>query len=238
MSAPYYYDLHLHSCLSPCGDMDMSVNNIVNMALLKGLQIIALTDHNSCKNVPAILKAAEKTTLSVLPGMELSTAEDIHCVCLFGTLSDAMAFDEYVHSRLYPIKNKPEIYGEQVILNEFDEPVGTEELLLVNASAIPIAEVPQLVKRYHGLVFPAHIDKNAFSILSSLGFIPLEYAFTAVEVYRPEAFFAAERNRRIAAPYRVVTNSDAHYLWDISEAVRTLSLDSPDFAGVKKALGQ
>lgn len=237
MSASYFYDLHIHSCLSPCGDGDMTVNNIVHMAQLKGLQIIALTDHNSCKNVPAILKAAKDAPLTVLPGMELSTAEDIHCVCLFGSESDAMAFDEYVHTRLFPIKNKAEIYGEQLILNEYDEPVGSEELLLVNATSIPIEEVPQLVRRYHGLVFPAHIDKNAFSILASLGFIPPEYGFTTVEVYHPDTFFTTESQRQIAAPYRVITDSDAHYLWDISEAVRTLELDSPDFAGIYKALG-
>ena len=153
---PVFYDLHIHSCLSPCGDQDMTPNNIVNMALLKELELIALTDHNSCKNCPAIMKAAAGTGLVVLPGMELTTAEEAHVVCLFPALDNAMAFDAFVHERLAPVKNAPDIFGEQLILDKNDDPIGHEDLLLVNATSISIDEAPAAVAQFCGLCFPAH----------------------------------------------------------------------------------
>ena len=110
---PLYYDLHLHSCLSPCGDDDMTPANIVGMAAVKGLDVIALTDHNSCKNCPAAMKHGEEYGVTVIPGMELTTSEEVHVVCLFPELNDALDFDQYVYERILPIKNKKNIFGEQ-----------------------------------------------------------------------------------------------------------------------------
>lgn len=179
--AALYYDFHIHSCLSPCGDEDMTPNNIVNMALLKGLDWIALTDHCTCKNCEATAEIARAQGLAFLPGMELTTAEEIHVVCLFGSLRDALAFDYYVELRLPPIKNKPHIFGEQRICNSKDEVIGTVEKLLINATSIGISEVQGLMKQFHGIVFPAHIEKPSNSILAMLGFIPDEYGFSVVE---------------------------------------------------------
>ena len=120
------YDLHTHSALSPCGDNDMTVNNMVNMAVLNGIRYLAVTDHNSCKNCPAAMKVAEALPITVIPGMELCTSEEVHVVCLFPTLESAMDFDKVVHDALPPIQNRPEIFGEQRVLNELDEPVGAE----------------------------------------------------------------------------------------------------------------
>ena len=147
---PVFYDLHIHSCLSPCGDMDMTPNNILNMALLKELDLIALTDHNSSKNCPALLRAAEGSGLTVLPGMELTTAEEVHVVCLFPALENAMDFDGYVHERLPDIDNVPEIFGPQQILDWRDEPAGLEQKLLINATTIEISDLPALVRGYGG----------------------------------------------------------------------------------------
>ena len=130
------YDLHMHSCLSPCGDNDMTVNNIVNMAALKGLDVIALTDHNSSKNCPALMKVAREAGIRAIPGMEINTSEEIHAVCLFPTLEKAMAFDDYVFSTLPPVKNRPEIYGDQILVNENDELQGTVDTLLITASGV------------------------------------------------------------------------------------------------------
>ena len=179
-----YCDLHLHSCLSPCGDEDMTPNNIVNMAKLKGLSCIALTDHNTARNCRATALAAQQAGLGFLPGMELSTAEDIHLVCLFPDCDTAEAFSRQVEKALPPVKNNPRIYGHQLCLDELDRPVGEVEPLLLNATTIPLTQAPALVREYGGVCYPAHIDKAANSILAILGAIPpeCEDLFDAVEV--------------------------------------------------------
>ena len=179
---PLYYDLHLHSCLSPCGDDDMTPANIVGMAAVKGLDVIALTDHNSCKNCPAAMKHGEEYGVTVIPGMELTTSEEVHVVCLFPELKNAMDFDEYVYERILPIKNKKNIFGEQQIMDEFDQVIGIEERLLISATSISFDEVFELVKSYHGIAYPAHIDKSTTSLLSNLGFVPPDSSFTCAEI--------------------------------------------------------
>ena len=144
----YPYDLHIHSCLSPCGDDDMTPNNLVGMAALSGCQVIAVTDHNSCKNAGAVMRAGEEAGLLVLPGMELCTAEEAHVVCLFETLEGAMAFDGYVYDHMPHVKNKPEIFGQQRILDENDELVGLEENLLLVSSFIGVNEVLALAESF------------------------------------------------------------------------------------------
>lgn len=216
--------------------MDMTPNNILNMALIKELDLIALTDHNSCKNCPAILKAAEGSGLTVIPGMELTTAEEIHMVCLFPALENALSFDEYVHARLAPVENDPSIFGQQVILNDQDEPVGEEPLLLVNATSIEIADAPGLVAEYGGICYPAHIDRSSYSVLSNLGFIPPECGFHTLEVYQPDKFFGDEKKRGLKDSYYIVTSSDAHYLEHIAERERCIHLDTVDFAGLAARL--
>ena len=141
----YFCDLHIHSCLSPCGDDDMTPANIVGMALLNGLNIIALTDHNTSKNCPAFFAQARLHGLVPVPGMELTTAEDIHVVCLFRELSDAMKFDMFVSGRRILIQNKPEIFGHQYIVDENDEVCGEEENLLINATDITLEEAKEAV---------------------------------------------------------------------------------------------
>ena len=164
------YDLHTHSALSPCGDNDMTVNNMLNMAVLGGIQVMAITDHNSCKNCPAAVEVAKELPIDLIPGMELCTSEEVHVICLFGQLEQAMAFDAYVHDHLPPVKNRPEIFGEQRILNAADEIIGYEPYLLINATAISIEEVVPLVRRFGGICYPAHIDKSSTSVFSNLGY--------------------------------------------------------------------
>lgn len=213
-----YYDLHIHSCLSPCGDADMTPANIAAMAMLKGLDVIAVTDHNSCKNCPAVLEECKKYGITAIPGMELSTSEEVHCVCLFPGLEQAMAFDAYVYERLIKIKNREEIFGEQLIYNENDEVVGQEPNLLIQSARISFDEVDGLVKNYGGIMFPAHIEKDSFSLLSNLGFISPDSTFRCAEI------FDAARTEELkkAHPYlencRILFNSDAHFLEQIHEA--------------------
>ena len=222
------YDLHIHSCLSPCGDMDMTPNNIAGMAAIKGLKIIALTDHNTARNAPSLIRAAEQYGLIVLPGMELTTQEEVHVVCLFSDEKDALAFDAYVYERLMKVRNKKEIFGEQVQMNEFDEPVAEEPYLLINATDISFDDVYDTVTAHNGIMIPAHIDKSSTSLLSNLGFIPPDARFTCAEVRRPERIPQLLQEHPYLQQCRIISDSDAHSLWDISEPVHTLSFPGPN----------
>ena len=220
------YDLHIHSCLSPCAEDDMTPNNIAGMAYIKGLKILALTDHNTCRNVPPLIKAAEQYSITVLPGMELTTQEEVHVVCLFADVEQAMAFDAYVYAHLQKVKNRVEFFGHQLRMNEKDEVVEEEPYLLSNATTISFDEVVPLVESYGGIAIPAHLEKQTDSLLSSLGSIPPDATFRCAEVNHPEQL----EELKTAHPYlqncRILCNSDAHSLGDISEPLRTLSLPS------------
>lgn len=218
----YYYDLHLHSCLSPCGDDDATPDSIAGMGELNGLDIMALTDHNTSKNCPAFFKAAKRHGIIPLGGMELTTAEDIHMVCLFDKLDNAMAFSEYIESRRIPIKNRTDIFGNQLICDDEDNIIGTEENLLSNATTVSLDEAPELVKSFGGVCYPAHIDRQANGILAVLGAFPEKPCFPVCEVHD------SEKTQEYAGEYqkRIVSSSDAHYLWDIREKDMFLELDS------------
>jgi PHP family Zn ribbon phosphoesterase len=196
----------------------MTVNNIVNMAVINGLDIIALTDHNSAKNCPAFLKSAYGMNIKAVAGMEINTAEEIHAVCLFPELSDAMAFDEYVYRSLPDIKNRTDIFGEQIILNELDNPVGSVDKLLINACNISFFDLKGLMDKYHGIYFPAHIDRDSFSLISNLGMIPEDCVIDAIEIKNSANYHNILKKQPFIKDLPVLTNSDAHYLWDISNA--------------------
>ena len=180
---PLFYDLHIHSCLSPCGDDDMTPANLVGMAAVKGLEVIALTDHNSCRNCPAAMYHGKKYGVTVIPGMELTTAEEVHVICLFEDLDAALAFDSYVYARLMPVPNREDIFGKQQIMNQNDEVVGTVEYLLINAVSISFDDVFPLVESFGGIAYPAHVDKSSTSVISNLGFIPPDSTFTCAEFH-------------------------------------------------------
>ncbi len=221
----YYYDLHLHSCLSPCGDMDMTPNNIVNMAKLLGLDVIALTDHNTTLNCEAAIKAGEKAGLLVIPGMELTTSEDIHAVCLFPTLNKALEWNSYVDAHRIKIKNKSDIYGRQVIMNENDEETGEIEHLLLPATDISIINAHKLVSDFGGVCYPAHIDRDSYSILSVLGEIDEYCGFNTAELADKSKLEELKALHPILNTLKIVTNSDAHYLENMREAENFLELD-------------
>lgn len=235
---PYYYDLHIHSCLSPCSDDDMTPNNIAGMAALKGLQIVALTDHNSCKNCPAFFEACKRQGIIPIAGMELSTAEDIHLVCLFEELEEAMKFDEVIKTRLLNIKNRPEIFGNQLILDGFDEQLGIEEKLLISSTDLLIADAIELARKFGAHVHPAHIDRESNGIIAILGDIPQEYSFDCLE-FNDAANLTAitEQYPHLANKLRLVS-SDAHHLWDINEAENFIELDDEPYSSslVRKRL--
>lgn len=222
MSFDLAYDLHLHSCLSPCGDADMTPYNLVNMAAINELEVIALTDHNTCKNCPAAIAAGEEAGILVIPGMELTTSEEVHVVCLFADLARAMEFSDYVYDRLPPIDNRPDIFGEQLIMDDTDGVIGRLDKLLINATDISVMEVAALVESYGGFCYPAHVDKSSYSLISNLGGIPPECGFTAVEISKNGDDRAMWQMYPEIRGMRRVHSSDAHYLEHIAEPIHKI----------------
>ena len=230
------YDLHIHSCLSPCGDNESTPANIVGMAYVKGLDVIALTDHNSAKNCPAAKEVADAYGITFISGMELTTAEEVHVVCLFPTLERALDFDKYVAEHIIAVPNNPKIFGDQFVMDSDDNIIGTEENLLINATDIGFIEAFGLVESFGGLAIPAHIDKQTTSVLSNLGYIPPECTFKTVELKNMENL----ANLRKLHPYletcRAITNSDAHYLTHINESKNFLHAKEKTATSVIEAL--
>ena len=227
-----FYDFHIHSCLSPCGDNDMTPANIAGMAFVNGLQAIALTDHNTTKNCEALKAAAEQYKITVLFGMELTTCEEVHVVCLFPNKNCAQKFDKIVSQNLIKIKNDPEIFGHQYIMDSRDKILGEEENLLINATTIDFDSVFDIVKNCGGVAYPAHIDKNSNSVISNLGFIPPESKFKTAELNN------TSNKKRLISEYPhlsdciILTDSDAHYLENINTAENFLEVDDPSPGGI------
>ena len=206
------YDFHIHSCLSPCGDKDMTPQNIVNMAKIMGYDAIALTDHNTCGNCESVVKLGKEVGITVIAGMELCTSEEVHIVCLFPDCEKANSFSDYVYSTLPPVKNKPHIFGEQVKMNDFDQVVGYEEKLLITASGISCAKAVETVKGFGGICYPAHIDRSSFSILSNLGTIDESFGFTFAEIFDLSKESELKQKHPYLTKLKIVSDSDAHYL--------------------------
>ncbi|MBQ7128517.1 MAG: PHP domain-containing protein [Clostridia bacterium] len=221
----YYYDLHVHSCLSPCGDNDMTVNNIAGMGKIAGLQIMALTDHNSVKNLPSFFVACENYGITPIGGMELTTAEDIHMICLFPSLENAMRFGEEVEKRRIKIKNKPEIFGEQLILDEQDNIIGNEEYLLINATSLSLEEGYELSRSFGGIAYPAHIDRDANGIIAVLGDFPESPKFTCAELHNIKNEEEYKKKFPILCNKKIICCSDAHYLDKIPDAKNYFELE-------------
>lgn len=214
----------------------MTPANIVGMAALKELDLIAVTDHNSCKNCPAVLTVAEAYGLTALPGMELTTAEEVHVVCLFADLQDALAFDEYVYQHLMPFPNNEKIFGKQQIMDADENVTGTIPYLLINATDISFDDVYELTQTYNGIMIPAHIDKNANSLLANLGAVPPDSRFTCAEIKDMRKYHELKRQHPYLEHCHIISNSDAHFLEHINEPNYTLAVNSRNPKDILAAL--
>ncbi len=218
----YAFDLHLHSCLSPCGGEDNTPANLAGMCALAGLEVVALTDHNTCGNCAAFCRAAEHYGLLALPGMELTTVEEAHVVCLFPGLAEADAFSALVREKLPPLKNNPAVFGPQIYMNEEDRTLGEEDAFLAGASAIGINDVTALAASFGGVAYPAHIDRPSFSLLANLGLWDPAMGFSVAEISKncpPDLF---DRPDLRGIPH--FDGSDAHYLDQIRDAHQYMEL--------------
>lgn len=214
MSGPLrlFVDLHLHSCLSPCGDSEMTPNNLVHMAKLKGLDAIALTDHNTVGNLRAAAEVAAACDMLLLPGMEVTCREEVHILAYFSEIDRAEAFGAWLYERMPPMPNNPDFFGNQVRMNAEDEVIGEEPRMLAQASEVGINELEAQVRQMGGICVPAHINRPSNGILGVLGILPMDVEFPALEVNLRVELPAIPLDRHL-----VLRASDAHHLEDISE---------------------
>lgn len=229
-------DLHIHSCLSPCGELTSSPRAIVQRALSAKLDIIALTDHNTAENAAAAIRAAEGTGLAVFPGMELTSEEEAHVLGIFKSLDDILPVQDEVFRSLPDIPAKRKFIRDQVIVSEDDDVLGFSPRCLFGATRLDVREVVDLIHRHDGLAIAAHIDKDAFSVGSQLGFIPPGLAFDALEITPFTTPEAAREGfaRDVASP--LVRFSDAHRPEDIGRPSTGFLLSAPSFEELRRAL--
>jgi len=229
-----YYDLHIHSCLSPCGNEEMTPQNIAGMMALSGYDIIAVADHNTTGNCRAVMEAARQVGILAVPAMELTTREEVHVLCLLPDLDAARHFGQYVYAKLPNIPNRADIFGRQLYMDAQDQIIGEEEKLLLSAADIGMYEVYGLVKSYGGTAIPAHADRHSFSLLSNLGYYDSAMGFPAMEFTEQCDSRAFQLAHNIHLPYMV--NSDAHTLAQMPDPKRKLRLKTPSAEGVIHAI--
>lgn len=221
-----FYDFHIHSCLSPCAEEDMTPYNLVNLSAIMGMEAIALTDHNSCQNCGAAMRAGEAAGITVIPGMELCTSEEVHVVCLFEELKAAEEFSDYVLSTMPPVKNRPEIFGTQLIMDETDRILGSQDILLTTASGISISNIEKIIDGYGGVCYPAHIDRSSYSVISNLGMITEEMGFEVAEVSPNGDIDKLIAQHPILKKMKILTSSDAHRLESLPPAQLSLHTEN------------
>ena len=231
----YGADLHLHSCLSPCGDLLMTPQNIIDRALDLDLDLIAITDHNSAENVEVAVELADQTPLTVFPGMEVETREEVHLLCLFAEVEQVLAWQQQVYDALPEQRNQEEVFGPQVVTDLQDCYAKKVDRLLMTATSFTVEEVVAQVKKLGGVVIPSHVDKNKYSLLASLGFIPPELEIEAVEISTNVTAAEARKQFPQLGDYSLVTNSDAHYLQEIKKSMQ-LNLSQLTLEQFKSAL--
>jgi len=226
-------DLHIHTCLSPCTELDMSPKNIISKTRKKEIDLIGICDHNSSENSLAVMSEAKKTNISVFPGLEVTSQEEVHVLALFDEIENALKLQEYVYDNL-PGENDEDAFGIQVIVNEKDEVLGFNNKLLIGATTIPLEEVIRIIHSFMGIAIASHIDRESFSLISQLGFIPENLELDALEI-SPYITFD-EAKKRYKNNYPITCSSDAHYPNDIGKGFTSFLLNDGTVAEIKKAL--
>lgn len=228
-------ELHVHTVLSPCAEVEMIPPLIVESALDLGINLIAITDHNASANVAAVQKAAANTPLVVLPGMELQTAEEVHCLCLFDHLDQLRQFQAIVSSSLPSIQNQSDHFGGQFVVDETGDFIRHEDQLLLVSSTLTLTAAFNLVSGLGGLFIPAHVNRKAFGLLEILGFVPTDLPLEALEISRNLRVEDVSRAYPQIAGFPLIRSGDAHRLEELLGA-NEFVLDSPTIDEVKLAI--
>ncbi len=227
-------DLHIHTCLSPCAELDMHPKALVERAIAAGVDILAICDHNSSENVPYVINAARGKNLKIFPGMEITTSEEVHFIALFDSLPDLARLQDIIYLHLEG-KNDEDLFGVQAIVNEKGEVEGLNDKLLIGATDIPLNDLINHVHEQNGLAIASHIDRESFSVLSQLGFIDKSIHFDALEISSLTGLQQARIKYPELSNFSFITSSDAHFLKDIGTALTKIILEEPTLNELKMA---
>jgi len=228
-------DLHVHTCLSPCADLDMYPRAVVDKAVAEKLDIIAICDHNASENAQFVLRSAKGKPLTVLPGMEITSSEEVHLLALFDTLDDLKKIQDIIYGHLSGM-NREEIFGCQAIVNDLDEVEGFNDRFLLGAAKLSLPEIVDQIHGLGGLVIASHIDRESYSVISQLGFIDPEINLDALEVTHQMGFKEARIKYPELSGYPFIESSDAHFINDIGQGVTTIFLERGTISELKMAL--
>ena len=227
--------MHIHTCLSPCGDWGMSPKKIIEKSLDKNLDIIGICDHNSAENIAAVIKAGDGKGIRVIPGMEICSKEEVHILSVFETTKQALLMQEYIYENL-PGENSPKMFGDQIVADENDEVVGENKRLLIGATTIKLKEIVDKIHSLNGLCIASHVDRQTFGIISQLGFIPPDLPLDGVEIsWRMEPSQAMKQMPDIKR-FPFIVSSDAHFPDDIGKAITTFFIAEPTIEEIRLAL--
>jgi hypothetical protein len=228
-------ELHIHTVLSPCAGVEMIPPLIVQKALENGLNLIAITDHNASENVSAVIKAAKNKNLTILPGMELQTKEEVHVLCLFDTLEQLNSLQTLVDLTLPDVPNNINFFGEQFIVDETGAFIRRKHRLLINSTRLSFEEAYHAVLELDGLFIPAHVDRQAFGLIDHLGFVPPDLDIHALEISRHITPETAVKKFPQIKPYPLIQSGDVHYLNDFL-GINHFSIEEPTICEIKLAL--
>jgi PHP family Zn ribbon phosphoesterase len=228
-------DLHIHTCLSPCGDWEMSPRNIIQSCLDASLDLIAICDHNTSENAGAVIREGGRLGVCVLPGLEICSKEEVHILAVFGELDQALAMQEWVYASLEG-QNQPEVFGYQIVANEDSEVLGENQRLLIGATRLGLGDIVRQTHSLDGFSVSSHVDRPVNGIINQLGFIPPDLMLDAVEISYRIALSRAREALPEIGNRPCITSSDAHFLKDIGRAYTVLRMASPTFAEIGLAL--
>lgn len=232
----YKADLHTHTVLSPCGDLEMSPLNIVTKAKDKGIDILGITDHNSTKNCKAVEEVAQKQGLFILKGAEINTKEEVHCLAFFEKDDELFDFQQYIDAHLPKIKNDIIKFGYQVVVDKDENIIEEVDWLLISALDAGIEQIEKKVHELHGIFIPAHIDRSRYSIISQLGFVPDDLNFDALELSKFMTKNEFVINNSYLADYPFIQSSDAHFVDNIGDITTGFKLQNLSFGEIRQAL--
>ena len=228
-------DLHIHTCLSPCGDMEMMPTAIVEKAKSKGLDVIGICDHNSSENIAAIKQAGEKNSLKVLGGMEVTSKEEVHILALFDVDKDLFKLQKIVYENLKGV-NDEEVFGYQLVVLENNEVIDLNKKLLIGATDLTVDKLIEIIHSLDGMAIASHIDRERFSLIGQLGFIPEGLELDGLELSPRYMSEKKKLDFPMSAGFPLVTFSDAHYIDDIGKTSTTFLLDDITVSELKKAM--
>lgn len=232
----YKADLHIHTVLSPCGDLEMSPKNIINKAKERGIDIIGITDHNSTLHGPLVNEIGQREGVFVMMGVEVTTKEEAHCLAFFENDFYLSEFQEFLDDSLPDIPNKVEIFGYQVVVDEEENILRQIDRLLISAINKSVEEVEKKVHDLGGIFIPAHVDKRKNSLISQLGFIPLDLKYDALEFSKhvnKDEFF--KKNDYLKG-VKFISSSDAHYIDDVGSVFTEIDCEELSFNAIKEWL--